>query len=425
MTLTWALISSPSGRRTRSGGSSFITRRPSTTLVSLDRACRLSRPRAFRTVLLNFLAVVFLALASESRPRISSSPTREYQTSSSPISENSAIRCRYEATDARAASRQSGASKPLSRPATTKLAARRFTSHSQGPGRVSSKSLRSKSRARSGEAYAPKFKRWASQTSVSGLARLPWLLLHNAGILRHLCGDRLVSGAQGGRSSSRRFPAPLRFVAGHRSAPRSIGLFERRAVHPGAGRLPAPVTTLRSERPLALPRSAEFYLRLLSYRPLFATLRQTPGGPPRSRKASTGPRAGRQGLPETRQRPRAARPRGAESEPRATTPRAGCRSPQLRGRARASAGGQRPSGRGLAPPSRWWLPSPCRCRRRRRVPLCRWCPRGRRAGPSGVVPILPGGSPGCWRCRPRRAAPSVRRSPCLPPLDLSPSWRPG
>src|SRR5215217_185932 len=55
---------------------------------------QLSRLRAFRTVLLNFFAVFFLVPASEIIPRTSSSLTREYQTSSSPISENSAIRCR-------------------------------------------------------------------------------------------------------------------------------------------------------------------------------------------------------------------------------------------------------------------------------------------------------------------------------------------
>ena len=52
--------------------------------------------------------------------------------------------------------------KPLAGPAMMTLAARRFTSHSQGPGRVSSKSLASKTRVRSGEANSPKFERWAS-----------------------------------------------------------------------------------------------------------------------------------------------------------------------------------------------------------------------------------------------------------------------
>ena len=42
------------------------------------------------------------------------------------------------------------------------LAARRLMSHSHGPGRVSSKSLTSKTSWRSGEPKAPKFERWAS-----------------------------------------------------------------------------------------------------------------------------------------------------------------------------------------------------------------------------------------------------------------------
>ena len=48
------------------------------------------------------------------------------------------------------------------RPATTTLAARRLRSHSQGAGRVSSKSLMSKMMRRSGVAKPPKFDRWAS-----------------------------------------------------------------------------------------------------------------------------------------------------------------------------------------------------------------------------------------------------------------------
>ena len=61
-------------------------------------------------------------------------------------------------TDARAAA----GVKPLARDAMTTLAASRLTSHSQGPGSVSSKSLESKTSVRSGEANSPKFDRWAS-----------------------------------------------------------------------------------------------------------------------------------------------------------------------------------------------------------------------------------------------------------------------
>ena len=46
--------------------------------------------------------------------------------------------------------------------AITRLATRRFTSCSNGPGSVSSKSLASKTSRRSGEPYRPKFDTWAS-----------------------------------------------------------------------------------------------------------------------------------------------------------------------------------------------------------------------------------------------------------------------
>ena len=53
----------------------------------------------------------------------------------------------------------------LLRAAMVKLAAIRFTSYSNGPGSVSSKSLRSNTNARSGEANIPKFDRCASPQS--------------------------------------------------------------------------------------------------------------------------------------------------------------------------------------------------------------------------------------------------------------------
>ena len=61
----------------------------------LERACRLSRPRVFRTFLLSFFVVFFPALASVSSPLTSSSPIREYQTSSSPSPRTgSSVACR-------------------------------------------------------------------------------------------------------------------------------------------------------------------------------------------------------------------------------------------------------------------------------------------------------------------------------------------
>ena len=51
--------------------------------------------------------------------------------------------------------------------ATAKLAASRLTSHSNGPGSVSSKSLTSKTSRRDGEANAPKLDRCASPHSCT------------------------------------------------------------------------------------------------------------------------------------------------------------------------------------------------------------------------------------------------------------------
>ena len=56
---------------------------------------------------------------------------------------------------------------PLFCAAIRKLAAIRLTSYSKGPGSVSSKSFRSNSSRRSGEANAPKFDRWASPHSCT------------------------------------------------------------------------------------------------------------------------------------------------------------------------------------------------------------------------------------------------------------------
>ena len=66
-----------------------------------------------------------------------------YQTSIVFIAANSRIASRYAVTDADVAARASALEKPLLRAPIVKLAARRFTSYSNGPGSVSSKSFRS------------------------------------------------------------------------------------------------------------------------------------------------------------------------------------------------------------------------------------------------------------------------------------------
>ena len=85
-----------------------------------------------------------------------------YQTSSNDCCAKPRIAVRYPSAAASTILRRSLAPNPLSRPATARLAASRLTSHSNGPGSVSSKSLTSKTRRRSGEANAPKFDKCAS-----------------------------------------------------------------------------------------------------------------------------------------------------------------------------------------------------------------------------------------------------------------------
>jgi len=63
--------------------------------------------------------------------------------------------------------RRSFSENPRSRPAIAKLATNRFTSHSHGPGAVSSKSFMSKTSVRSGEPNTPKFDRCASPQSCT------------------------------------------------------------------------------------------------------------------------------------------------------------------------------------------------------------------------------------------------------------------
>jgi len=97
----------------------------------------------------------FLSCASISYWSIALASSRAYQTSSSPIAANRGIASPYERTAASTASLRSVRAKLRSRPAISKLVARRLTSHSNGPGSVSSKSLRSNPSARSESERAP------------------------------------------------------------------------------------------------------------------------------------------------------------------------------------------------------------------------------------------------------------------------------
>jgi hypothetical protein len=87
---------------------------------------------------------------------------RAYHTSRLRMAAKRRIAARYSPTVSSTTRSWSRTPKSLSTAAISMLAASRLTSHSHGPGSVSSKSLRSKTSRRSGEAKTPKFDRWAS-----------------------------------------------------------------------------------------------------------------------------------------------------------------------------------------------------------------------------------------------------------------------
>ncbi len=158
------------------GGWLTMRYRPSTSSASFESACRLSCVRALSaTRCARFVADFSRVLSVPFNERVavlmafirSASDRREYQMSIVVICANSAIRSRYDSTDRSVALRASAGVKPLLRAAIVKLAAMRFTSHSNGPGSVSSKSFRSKSNVRSGDANTPKLERCASPQSCA------------------------------------------------------------------------------------------------------------------------------------------------------------------------------------------------------------------------------------------------------------------
>ena len=100
-------------------------------------------------------AVLDLRLAERRSPFVamkSSTSSRAYQTSRFGFAANSRMVVRYALATLSSRSRRSLRPKPLPRAAISTLASRRLTSHSNGPGSVSSKSLRSNRSRRSGRA---------------------------------------------------------------------------------------------------------------------------------------------------------------------------------------------------------------------------------------------------------------------------------
>ena len=149
--------------------------------------------------------------------------------------------------------------KPRSRPATSMLAANRLTSHSNGPGCVSSKSLRSNTSRRSGPAKVPKLLRCASP---------------------HSCAVRPVEGTAGQ-------------VGGHDRRAAAVER-ERRAQHAAVADRDQPGD--RASRPGARgsPPGPRGRARGSSRRGRSGGARAAPRGPPpRARRRATGGRLAR------------------------------------------------------------------------------------------------------------------------------------
>jgi hypothetical protein len=141
-----------------------MRRLPSTLSTSFEKARSLSFARALATLRTKALRCLPPTAVAQ-RAAIESASSCWYQDSRLPIPASRRIVWRYSREAAATIRRRSRPANPRSRPASEKLAASRFRSHSQGPGSVSSKSLRSNTSRRSGEAKAPKFERWASPQS--------------------------------------------------------------------------------------------------------------------------------------------------------------------------------------------------------------------------------------------------------------------
>ena len=121
--------------------------------MSLVNAFMLSFERALARVA-SRLGASLVPTWARTRATRESPSRRAYHTPNSVSAANSRIASRYWRAVASTAFRRSAGFSWPSRPATSMLAARRFTSHSHGPGRVSSKSFTSNSKERSGRGEA-------------------------------------------------------------------------------------------------------------------------------------------------------------------------------------------------------------------------------------------------------------------------------
>ncbi len=136
-----------------------MRRRPSTIAVNFGSAPRLVR---WCTLATHKASSRPLARSSRAMAKTCCTSTRSYQTSSGDMGPSSFMCSRYARTVPSTAAVRAGSSMLRLRAATATLAASRLTSHSHGLGSVSSKSLTSKIRFRSGVANTPKLARCAS-----------------------------------------------------------------------------------------------------------------------------------------------------------------------------------------------------------------------------------------------------------------------
>ena len=163
--------STRSRRGVINGGSPTMRGSPSTIVVSLAKALIESLVRAFSSTR-SRLGMAFWPVSALRRSAKLAASRWAYQTSSSVICAKLAHRLPVSAhrlLDRPRAVRRWRTRARARRPRCWRPS--RLMSHSQGPGSVSSKSFTSKTRSRSGEAYPPKLRRWASPQHLDPQAR--------------------------------------------------------------------------------------------------------------------------------------------------------------------------------------------------------------------------------------------------------------
>ena len=229
---------------------------PSTVRHSFESARRLSFVLTFTT----FAWRRFICLPEavvRKRSRMPATSRRVYQTSMFRISAKRAIASRYSRTAVVVTERRSASPKPPSRPATAKLAASRLTSHSNGPGRVSSKSLMLKTRRPVGRREDAEVREVRVAAELRVQAR-PWSVRE---VRRHQVGGTAEEGERRGEHP----PVTDRAELGKSC----LGLLLEKVdgVSPHRPRLPLPVNRARHVAARALATGGALGRRELLHAP--------------------------------------------------------------------------------------------------------------------------------------------------------------